>query len=300
MDGRTGTRAMLRALNEAGFSSTYLNRRDAYEKLDEAACDFARRAFCLTNTVEIITVAGRQAYDLPPDFLEPLVKGGDGRFFGAYEDSAGDRSFPVLTSFEKIRLASLDSADVPGSFCIMDKQTRPVLVEGSATGAGAEANGESALTDTSASFTGTVNKRDVIHKVTDGDDGVVLSVSGVSDLLTAIFNSSGEPVGWTAGDSYSILPMSRNSILLDAPSASGGGIFVLDYYCLPAPVFSEFSFWRFDPKCCRAICKEGAALFLDEKKEWKAAKGLHNEFAREIRQARIETGRKNILRTGRY
>ncbi len=299
MDGKTATRAMQKALNASGFSGSYLNHRDAYEYLDEAAADFARRTLVLSACVEITTVEDQARYDLPPDYLELQVKDSNRRYFGIFEDAEGNKSHPVLTEFERIRRnEDGESQDVPVSFAVEDKRDRPLLVAGSTTGAGVVALGEAVLTDLGASFTGEVQVRDVVHNTTQEYSGIVLAVNSGTALTTALFDDSGSPVGWGAGDGYSILPMSRRQVVLDAPSGVAGSTLTLDYVCLPGPMSSEFSFWRFGLKSCHAMAKEAAALFLDSQKEWDVAQGLHLEFAREIDQVRREIAFRS-LRQGR-
>ncbi|WP_028316696.1 hypothetical protein [Desulfatibacillum aliphaticivorans] len=307
MDGKTALRAMLRALNESGFSNSYLNRQEAFSKLDEAAVDFARRTLCLTGSVVLSMVEGQQAYDLPPDFIRLSARNSRRLFFGIFEDPAGNKSYPVQTSFEKIRRFEHTEVEIPGAFAIIDKQARPDLVTGAASEtSSAGSDGESTLTDEgwnfnpAAEFLGAVYPRDIVHNKDQETDGVVLAVVSDTELVTALFDSDGNPGGWNGGNDYTILPTARNQIYLPAPIAESGGTLTLDYICLPGPVWSDYSLWRFQPMSCHAICKEAAALFLDQQKEWDVARGLHGEFAREIHQASRETAQKSLQQGRRY
>ena len=290
MHGLAAVKRMLDALNEAGVSDAYCDNRKAYQYLDEAALDFCRRTRILTGSATITTVANQQLYDLPPAFLEPYERNMNGRrLFASYTTAAGDVSWPVVTSYEKIVRANLtDAEETPGAFAIVDRRTIPTIISGTASAAGAASNGESKLTVATAIF-GTVAVRDAVVNVTDGSQGIVLAATDTKNLQTALF--SGTNNAWATSNAFYIVPAVTHQVFLRAKSLNAGDTFRLDYISKPEPVFASQRSWRIPEEHCPAICLKAAALFMDTKKEMKAADYWHKTYELEVREARKKMGR---------
>jgi len=299
VDGETAKTLMLDHANEADARDAYLTDRKIYQYLDLSALDFVRQTRCIHDSVDITTVEDQQVYDLPWDWLEPWIKSPRSqRFVGKYVDSDGNTTWPVLTAWAKIfRANRTDSEETPGSFCIKDNATTPAQISGVTTAAGAATGGQCTLTASAATFVGSVNPRDRVHNEADGSSGMILSVTGNTALVTALFG--GTDNDWTSGDAYRITPEPLFQVMLRAPSENAGDTLTLEYVAKPEPMFSERSRWRFPERVCLAICKEAAGLFMDTQREFDVAKAMHAEFEREIRQFKLERARE-ILQGGRY
>ncbi|MBI5845128.1 MAG: hypothetical protein HZB23_10720 [Deltaproteobacteria bacterium] len=296
MHGAAAVQRMLDALNEVGVSEAYCPLRKAYQYLDEAALDFCRRTRILTSSVSITTVAGRQTYPLPPDYIEPYERTmGNRRLFARYETAGGDVSWPVLTSYEKIRLADRTEAEeTPVAFTIRSRSEAPTPRTGSAKVSGAVANGECTLVLNSADFAPLLHPRDFVANTTDGSKGVVLDVLSDEDanetyLVTALFG--GAVNQWAANDAAVLMPAATHELYLWAPSLNAGDTFRIDYVAKPEPVFADYRTWRIPDEHCPAICLKAAALFMDTKKEMAGADYWHKTYELEIREARKRMGR---------
>jgi len=294
MDGRTiyqyGTKAL------GGIAAA--DKRFFWDCLDKAAIDFVRKTRCRTGGVDITTVADQQAYDLPADFIAPLLKNRNERYFAKVYDGS-NYYWPVLTSFEKIFRENLTtSKDTPSRWALRDKPAVASLVTGTATGAGAASGGRCTLTNTGATFLTTVEARDIIHNTEDGSSGVVLSVTDDTHLVCALFDGTDNDV--TDGDAYIITPAPGFQIYLDAPSKTAGHTFTLPYVCMPTPVYSDYDVWGIPPQHVRAICYEGAFLFVvDYDEDIGRFEDLHKLYLEELRDTNRERAQRR-LQGGRY
>lgn len=262
MDGKALTQKFLDALNEASVDMEGLNARSIFECLDEAAICFVRETGSLKDTVTIITVEDRQAYDLPPGFIRLYVKNGNRRFVAKYHDAdSGVTAWPVCSSFEKIFCANrTDPQEYPSRFAIMDKMDSPDPITGETTSPGANNGGASALIDSGADFAGSIFPRTRVHNLTRKADGMVTKAVSGTQLETAMYSGSA-PIAWQSADSYMILPSAHKQVYLDAPSKTAGHTICIPYICMPRPVFSDYGTWRFSPRSCHAICYEAAYLY---------------------------------------
>ena len=294
MDGKTLYNYGVKALG--GIADT--DKKFFYDCLDAAALDFVRQTRILTAIATLTTVEDQQAYNLPADFIEPYLKDRSQRFVAKYNDGSYDY-WPYLTSFEKIYRANYtDSKDVPGRFAIRDKPTAETTVTGTATSVGAASAGSCILTATGGTFTTTVEARDIIHNTTDGSDGIVLSVTDDTHLVCALFDGTADD--WSVSDAYVITPAANYQVYLDAPSATAGQSLYVPYLCMPSPVYSDYTTWRFPPMSCRAICYEAAWLFNADYEDGLARfENLHKKYLEEIQRVNRETALKR-LQGGRY
>lgn len=285
MDGKKLKEIFLDYLDEDDISDLYATELKIYECLDQAAIIFATETGLLHATVEITTGADTQSYDLPPGFIELYMKNRRGKLFVKYSDGT-DYSFPLLVEHDRIYKQNLtDSKAWPDKFAVIDKESKESLIEGTADSAGAAAAGECTLHDASMDFSDTnkVYERDIIHNTTDGSDGIVLEVTDATHLKTALFGDGDND--WTLNDAYVIQPAAEKQIKLDAPSESAGHTIEVPYVSMPAPVFSDYGWWRFPPKACRGIVAGGVSIFKSKKREFKEAKEIRGFFAGEVRDA---------------
>ncbi len=271
------------------------NYRLVYHFLDLAAGEFVRETRCLTTTVDITTVLARQAYDLPPDFLALWMKNANDRNFCKYDDGT-TLSYPVLVPYERIFRSDPDVAERPTAFAVTARSAVPTVAAGTATSAGARSAGRCTLTDSAALFTTDelVYPRDLVHNTTDGADGIVLSVSSATQITTALFK--GRTNAWTSGNAYVIQRATGARIVLDHPSAVAGHTITVPYYCMPAPVYSDYDVWGLPPASCRAICAEAVFLFRNRSADLqkRGAKAHHPLFVEEVNRVKGEAAARSL------
>ncbi len=301
MDGIHLTQEVLDCIDTDAVSILYANQRRIYECLDQAAAMYCRETKILHGSVDIATVAGQQVYDLPPDFIELYLKDRRERYCLKYSHGT-DVSWPVSDTYENIVLANLtDSQDWPNRFAIIDKPASSALITGTATAPGALAGGQCVLSDGTKLFltTNKVYPRDIIHNTAGASNGYVLSVSEATQLVTALFGSAGAAGDWTLSDAYVIQPAAVKSLILDAPSANDGDTITVHYICMPNPVYSDYGFWRFPSRVCKAIAYGAASIFKTGKKEYSDAGQIGGFFASEIKLTRSEIARQALYESRR-
>lgn len=308
MDGKGLTQAVLDCLDASAISSLYASQRRIYECLDQAAAIFCRETMILHKTVTITTVNGIQTYDLPPDFINLYIKNRRGKHTIKYYDGS-NTSWPVDVPYEDILFDNLtDYQDIPNRFTIISKEAAGALITGVATAAGAKANGQCTLEDTTKDFL-VANKayaRDIVHNADDNSSGYILSVTDATHLVTALFADPGQKGNsndWQLGEDYTIQPAAQNSLYLEAPSSTAGHIITIPYVSMPNPVFSDFGFWLFPPRVCKAIAYGAASIFKVGKKEYTESAQIGGFFTAEIktlkREIAIETIRSSRRQPGR-
>ena len=289
MDGKELVRAVLDNIDAQNAAAILDKKWRIYECLDEAAAIFLRETRLLHNRVTLTTVAGQQSYALPPDFIDLyLASGPSRRYFIKYNDTAMD-SWPTLTSYEAIvRDNKTDAQNTPNTFCIRDRYDEDAAITGAATASGSLSRGQCTLTDSAKLFTTTnrVWPRYLIHNETDQSDGVVLSVTDATHLVTAL--AGGGKDAWTSGDAYRIQPSSDMEIYLDAPSEQSGHTMTVEYVCMPSPVYSDYGVWRFPHRVCRAIASGAAALLVIPEESYGESSVMQGRFMEEIHRYKTE------------
>lgn len=287
MDGAKLTRLVLDALDEKDLSDNFADQRRIYENLDWAAEIFCSETHILRTSVDITTIADQQAYDLPPDFIELYMKNNSGRNYLKYTYDTDEVCWVYRRSYEKIFKADYtESQETPNAFAIIEKEVKEDLIEGTATSIGAVSGGECILTDTAALFltTNKVYPRDIIHNITDGSDGYVISITDETHLVCALFD--GTDNDFTVDDVYKIQPAAERQVMFEAPSETADHVLTVPYICTPSPVYSDFGFWRLRPRSCRAIAWGAGSLFKVPKRQFKESAELGGHFAAEVDRVR--------------
>jgi len=287
MDGKKLTRLVLDALDEQSISDNFADQRRIYENLDWAAEIYSAETGQLRTSVDIATIIYHQAYDLPPNFIKLYMKTGRGKFYAKYIYDTDQVCWPQMVSYERIfRADYIDPQKTPNCFAIKEKEDPESLITGTTTANGAASGGECTLTDSTKKFLSDdkVYPRDIIHNTIDGSDGYVLSVTDDTHVQCALF--AGTDNDFTSGDTYVIQPAAERQIYLEAPSEVTGHIITIPYICTPPPIFSDYGFWPFRPRTCRAIAWGAASLFKVPKRQFKESSELGGHFAAEVNRMR--------------
>lgn len=259
MDGKTALRDLRILLNEAS-DSDFMDNKSSYEYIWQAAIEFVERTNCLTSTQDITTVADTANNTLNADFMKLYLKNKDNNYYLKYNNGSGDSFILWQDKAEAIYQNSTASVDTPSKFYIEDDPTLDSQISSTATLAGASTGGACTLTDaSSATKFADVSAGDAVHNVTDGSDGYVISKTSNTALVTALFDGTNNY--WTLGDSYVIQPQGRMRLIFNPPPATAGHTATVYYVQRPAPVFSDYGAYRFQPQHMRAILHYAAWLY---------------------------------------
>ena len=240
MDGKDLLRRLRQLLNEDSDSG-WLDEQSSYDFLYDAAVEYVDRTACLRTSQSITTVADDEAYDLKPDFLKLYLRNKSGDFYIKINDGSNDY-FSTFKDYEDIYYQNnTTSIAIPSHFTIIDASI-PSQVTGTATSSGAASNGECTLTDSAADFSD-VEAGAVVNNTTDGSNGIVLSKTSTTALVTALYG--GTDNDWDSSDAYVIQPQGRYQIILDPPPSTANYTIYVPYVQRPAPVYSDFGAYRF-------------------------------------------------------
>lgn len=293
MDGKQLTQAFLDAIDRAEADLLELQPRAIYQALDLAACEFARRARCLTKTATLTMAEAQQRYDLPPDFISLYASAAGGRLVGKYTDAAGSVSWPSAVDESLIFQYDIVDSGAPACFAIVPRIASEGRITGTVTSTGAAAGGEAALVDSGAAFTGAVEVRDRVHNATKESSGIVVAVTSATQLACAMAGGTGS--GFALSDAYVIVPAATQQVLLDAPSETAGETLEIAYIASPPPVFSDYATWPFTEDRSQKIALEAAFQYLLHKKQGRPRAEDHQMFMAEITQTKREIAL-NLLR----
>lgn len=261
MDGK-GLLYRLRTLLDQDELAGDVDVKTAYGLLYDAAIEFVNRTSCLTSSQTVTTVSDQAEYTLSADYLKLYLINSSHKYIVKYQDASSNVSFPTLTDYGKVFNKSTNpSQNIPSNFAVTDNQTLSSRITGTTTSAGALSAGESTLTDTAADFSN-VSAGDTVHNVTDNSSGIILSKTSSTVLITALFGNTNK---WGSGDSYVIQPQGRMIITLDPPPANSGHTLIVPYVQRPAPVYSDYGVYRFQPQYGDALVKY--AMFLYKYKD---------------------------------
>lgn len=239
-DGKDLLRRLRNLLNEDSDSG-WLDEQTSYDYLYDAAVDFVDRTGCVHDAQGITLVPDQEMYDLNPNFLRLFLKNSSNNYYINLYD--GSNWHPIMWADAEDILYDYNAsatAAIPSKFSIVDSEP-PGQIIGTATAAGADSGGQQILTDTAADFTD-VDAGAIVHNTTDGSDGVVLSKTSDTILVTALFG--GTDHDYTIGDAYVIQPQARYQLGL-SPLPSTAYVLAVTYVKRPAPVYSDYGVYEF-------------------------------------------------------
>jgi len=291
MDGKEALFRLRNLLNEDSGSS-FLDTRLSYTYLYEAAIEFVE----LTNTVRgeqtITTVADQASYTLDAEFLKLEFKTEDNKHFIKYYDGS-NYSFLTEKDYEDIYYANeTTSVLIPENFAISSASLSD-RVTGTATSAGSASGGECTLTDTAADFSN-VEAGDIVHNTTDGSDGIVLSKTSTTALVTALFDGTNND--WSSSDAYVIQPQGRLKIIIDPPPSTASHTITVPYIKKPAPVYSSYGTYPVQPQYIDAFCKYAAFLYKYRDREPNYGDAWWRTWNLKVRTARYQIDKKFLRR----
>lgn len=281
MDGRQLLERLREVLNEDATSG-FVDDKNSYWYLWEAARDFVSRTNILTDTQSITTVADQDSYTLNADFAELYLRDVDQDFIIKYNDGSNN-TFPFWKDYNKVIYEdNTTSVSIPANFTVKDDNTLDSQVTGTTTSAGVLSAGEATLTDTTADFSD-VSAGDIVHNTTDGSDGIVLSKTSSIVLVTALFG--GTDNDYTSGDIYVIQPQSRMQMILNPPPSTAGHTITLYYIKYPAPVFSDYGMYQIPSNYMTTLAKYAAWLYKYRDSEPDFGDAWYQFYDREVRKA---------------
>lgn len=168
-------------------------------------------------------------------------------------DSAGTPSYYKVENI---------STGTPTYFSIKARDELHSQITGTCTSArDKSADGLSVLRDSSGVFLTTdyVSPGDVIHNVTDGSTGVVVTVTNATTCTVALFGGTDNE--WDVSDAYVIQPQGRSQIVLDTPPSVENQIVEVDYIKSPNPVYSSYATYNIPDRAMEAIIKYAAWMY---------------------------------------
>jgi hypothetical protein len=239
-DGKDLLRRLRNLLNEDSDSG-WLDEQTSYDYLYDAAIDFVDRTGCVHDAQGITLIPDEEMYDLNPNFLRLFLKNSSNNYYINLYD--GSRWHDIMWKDAEDILYDYNAsarAAIPSYFSIVDSEP-PGQITGTATAAGGDAGGQQILTDAAADFTD-VEEGAIVHNTTDGSDGIVLSKTSETELVTALF--SGTDNDYTIGDAYVIQPQARYALGL-SPIPSTAYTLAVTYVKRPAPVYSDYGVYEF-------------------------------------------------------
>jgi len=290
MDGKEAL-FRIRGLLLEDADSGFLDDRLSYAYLYEAMIKFGELTNSVRGEQEITTVAEQKAYTLASEFVKLYLTDEENNHFVKYNNGTSS-SFLFQKSYDDIYYAMASSVAVPSHFAIIDQELSD-RVTGTTTSAGATSGGECTLADTTADFSD-VEAGDIVHNTDDTSDGVVLSKTSTTELLTALFDGTDDD--WTSGDSYVIQPQGRLKIVIDPPPSTASHTITIPYIKKPAPVYSPYGTYPVQPQYIDAFCKYAAFLYKYRDREPNYGNAWWLAWNNAVRNARYQSDKK-FLRT---
>jgi len=289
MDGKALRRAVREALLESDIS-TFMDDRTTYDYAWEGASEYAAETCGVWGTQSITTVADQAAYDLEPDFLQPLLHQ-EGDYFLKFNDGTSNHFIYGGANYADIVLAdrSSNSAAVPDRWTVMPKTTLPTQLSSSATSTAAAAGGKCTLTDSGADFSD-VAPGDVVHNTTDGSDGLVVTYTSSTSVDTALFGGTAND--WTSGDSYVIQPQARHQVIFDPPPSASGDTVTLSYVKRPAPVYHDYGVYNLPVQDIR----QALTAYVVMKYKYRDQRPQESDHAYQIWQRALREGKRGLGR----
>lgn len=280
MDGKELSYRLRQLINEDA-NSDFIDSKTSYQYLWEAARDFAAATNALRSTQTITVVASQQGYTLNANFGQLYLKNNDNEFVIKYNDGTTETFLPWKPYEEIIYENQTSDVLIPTDFTIIDDPTLDSRITGTTTSAGAASAGETTLTDTAADFSD-VSAGDIVHNTTDDSDGIVLSKTSPTVLVTALFNGTGND--WSSSDAYVIQPQGRLQLILNPPPSTAGHTVTMYNTQIPAPVFSDYGAYRFQQGGTDAVIKYAAWLYKYRDKQPDFGDALFAHYDRQLRR----------------
>lgn len=283
IDGKSLLRTLRESLNEAS-TSEFLDTRTSYEYLYEAAIEFVSRTDCLKLTQSITTVANQAGYTLNADFMKLYLKNSSNKYYIKYNDGSTNH-FINFRDYEDIVFGNnTTSQPIPNYFTIIDDPTKDTKLSSTTTSVGASSGGETILTDTNANFAD-VSAGDIVHNITDGSDGVVLSKTSSTVLVTALFGGTNND--YTSGDSYVIQPQARLQLIFDPPPSTAGHTVTVYYIQRPDPVFSDYGIYRIQGQYLGALVEYAAFKYKYRDREPNFGDKFFQQWSSQIKKSNV-------------
>jgi len=281
MDGKT-LRNQLAYLIRESTTSSFLDEKTSYDFLYEAAVEFCRITQALHGIQTITTTADTTGYVLNPDFLSLQVMDSFNTWAVKFYDGTST-SFISFRPYEAIYYANnTTAAGVPNNFSITDVITQTANITGLAAATGSASETQPQLTGTAEAFAN-ASVGDSIHNTSDGSDGIIISKTSNTILLTNLFYGSLNY--WTSGDAYVIVPQGRKQLVVDPPSSVAGYTITVPYVQKPSPVYSEYGTYRFDPIYAPSLVKYAAWLYKYRDREPNYGDAFFTYFTAQVRRA---------------
>jgi hypothetical protein len=279
MDGKELLRNLRQVLNEASDSG-FIDAKTSYDYLNQAAYEFIRRTKFLRASQSITTVANQTAYDLNTDFMELYLRDGQNIPFISINNGSTDQYIFWRDYEDVVYEGNTTPVEIPGFFTILNSSTLDTRISSTTTSTGAASAGEATLTDTGADFSD-VSAGDVVHNITDGSDGIVLSKTSSTVLVTALF--AGTNNDWSSGDSYVIQPQGKLQIVLDPACSVANYTITVHYIQKPAPVYSDYGMFRIPAQYMDSLIKYAAWLYKYRDREPNYGDAFYAHFDRQVR-----------------
>ena len=269
MDGKSA-RLFVEDLIRGTSRPDIVTKKRTYDMLNAGAEEFVSLTECIKKSEDLTTVADQAAYDLSADYLRLWLKTDDprgGDYFVRYTDSSSVIHEILWRSYQKVFYDyNTTSVSLPSYFTILEKTSLPDQLTGTTTATGTQSGGAATLTDAGESFETYISARDRVHNTTSGKDysGIVISVTSDTALVTAMFDTNGDPQGWASGDTWVIQPTARMQLQLDPPPETASETVTVPYVAKPNPVYSDYYTWQIQDVYHKAFCFYAAYLYLTE------------------------------------
>lgn len=282
MDGKSLVSGLQDLLNEDG-SSSFLSKRISYEWLWKGACEFVSRTNSMKSKLTVTTQANQANYDLTTDFLKLYLMDTTDNFILGYTSFGQSQSFLSWQQYDEIVWRNTSpAAPRPTWWTVIDSDTVYPIIQSTATAGSVSLGGSCILTDSTAPFTN-VSAGDRVHNTTDGSDGIVLSVQSTTQITVALFD--GVSNIFNLNDAYVITSQGRVRLVLSPACQNSGDTATLDYIQRPAPVFSDYGTYRFQPQQVDAIIYFAAWAYKYRDREKNTADSLYKYFELEVSRA---------------
>lgn len=260
MDGKTLLRRVREEIGEPS-GSDFLEDQLTFDYLYEASILLVQRAKLITSTQSITTVADQTNYPLNPDFLALYMRNRNNNLFIKYTDSNSSDTFLTHIDYDELIYSNQStSITIPARFSITDRPTLYSQITGTETSGGTATGYQVTLTDSAGDFSN-VYHGDIVHNTTDSSDGIVLSKTSSTVLITALFGGTDADWDSSPPDTYVIQPHGRFDLVLDPPPENASDTVTVYYLQRPAPVYSHYGMYRFAQEYLQHLISYAAAKY---------------------------------------